>query len=372
MLSPMDEYPVHQLPQPMADVGSSDRNFYDRCYLNAHDRTGDLFLITGMGYYPNLGTKDAFVLIRRGDEQTAVHLGDGIDDDRLNQHVGNYRLEVRKPLEEIRLVLEETDGIAMDLTWRGLFPVVQEQPHLMRAGGRRPTLDAQRFAQLGSWEGTLVIDGEERVVDPETWLGSRARSWGIRPVGEAEPAGAPANPPFEGMWWLYLPIAFKDFAIVLIVQEEPDGFRVLNDATRVWADGRVDQLGWPRVETRYLSGTRTPTHGVVTCTLPDGSPVTIEVESLLPVPIAVGGGYGGDPDWGHGVWKGEGFHERVTYDMNDPAVVGRVPFGLTDNVGRAVWHQEGQEPLEGWGLYEHGVIGKHAPTGFTDWFVHAP
>ena len=41
MLTPMDEYPVHQLPQPMADVGSSDRNFYDRCYLNAHDRTGE-------------------------------------------------------------------------------------------------------------------------------------------------------------------------------------------------------------------------------------------------------------------------------------------------------------------------------------------
>ena len=85
MLTPMDEFPIHQLPQPIADVGSSDRNFYDRCYFNAHDRTGDIFLITGLGYYPNLGTKDAFVLIRRGDEQTAVHLGDALDHDRLNR-----------------------------------------------------------------------------------------------------------------------------------------------------------------------------------------------------------------------------------------------------------------------------------------------
>ena len=184
--------------------------------------------------------------------------------------------------------------------------------------------------------------------------------------------GRPADPPFDGMWWLYLPIAFPDFAIVLIVQEEPDGFRVLNDATRVWPDGRVEQLGWPRVQTNYVSGTRTPKNGVVTCTTPDGTPVTIEVESLLAVPIAVGGGYGGDPDWGHGQWKGAGFAERLTYDMNDPAVVGRVPFGLTDSVGRAVWREEGQEPVEGWGLYEHGVIGKHEPTGFTDWFIHAP
>ena len=240
MLSPLDEYPIHQLPLPIAWVGSSDRNFYDRCYFNAHDRSGDIFVITGLGYYPNLGTKDAFVLIRRGDEQTAIHLGDGIDHDRLDQRVGSYRLEVVEPLQELRIVLEETEGIAMDLRWRGLFPVVQEQPHLMRAGGLRPTLDAQRFAQLGSWEGSLVIDGEERVVDPATWIGSRDRSWGIRPVGEAEPPGRPADPPFDGMWWLYLPIAFPEFAIVLIVQEEPDGFRVLNDATRVWPDGRVE------------------------------------------------------------------------------------------------------------------------------------
>ena len=97
MIGPLDEYPIHQVPLPVGWAGSSDRNFYDRCYLNAHDRTGDIFVITGMGYYPNLGVKDAFFLVRRGDIQTAVHLSDVIDDDRLNQHVGNYRVEVRRP-----------------------------------------------------------------------------------------------------------------------------------------------------------------------------------------------------------------------------------------------------------------------------------
>ncbi|CKN17031.1 Uncharacterised protein [Mycobacterium tuberculosis] len=50
MLGPLDEYPLHQLPQPIAWPGSSDRNFYDRSYFNAHDRTGNIFLITGIGY----------------------------------------------------------------------------------------------------------------------------------------------------------------------------------------------------------------------------------------------------------------------------------------------------------------------------------
>ncbi len=52
------------------------------------------------------------MLVRRGDEQTAVHLGDPIDGDRLDQHVGGYRVEVVEPLRKLRVVLEETEGIA--------------------------------------------------------------------------------------------------------------------------------------------------------------------------------------------------------------------------------------------------------------------
>ena len=371
MLSPMDEFPLHQVPQPIAQPESSDRNFYDRSYFNAHDRSGDIFLITGIGYYPNLGVKDAFVLVRRGDEQTAVHLSDAIDHDRLNQHVLGYRVEVQEPLRRLRIVLDETDGIAADLTWNGLFDVVQEQRHLLRAGNRI-TLDAQRFAQLGSWSGHLAIDGEEITVDPATWIGSRDRSWGIRPVGEAEPAGRPAHPPVEGMWWLYVPMAFDDFSIVLIIQEDPSGFRSLNDCTRIWKDGRVEQLGWPRVKIHYTSGTRIPTGASIDATALDGSPVHFEVESKRPVPIHVGGGYGGDSDWIHGMWRGEKFTERLTYDMTDPAIVGRAGFGVIDHVGRALCTEGNRAPVEGWGLFEHGALGRHDPSGFADWLTVAP
>lgn len=367
---PLDEYPIHQIPAPIEYVGT-DRNFYDRSYWNAHDRSGEIFMVMGMGYYPNLGTKDAFICIRRGQEQTALHFGDAIDSDRLNQHVGNFRIEVAEPLNHLRLVIEETEGISLDLTWRGLFPAIPEQRHVMRAGGHRAILDAQRFAQVGSWEGTIVIDDQTYDVTPDTWVGTRDRSWGARPVGEAEPAGKPADPPFDGMWWLYAPIAFDDFAMILIIQEEPDGRRILNDCHRVWPDGSTEQLGWPLVTTDYRSGTRTPLTGRIELRLPDRTEVEVELESLLPLAIHVGGGYGGDSDWSHGQWRGAGWSERVTYDMTDEAVVGRVPFGLTDSVCRATWREPGREPAVGWGLYEHGVIGLHRPTGFTDWFTHA-
>jgi len=370
MLGPLDEFPVHQVPQPIAWPGSSDRNFYDRSYFNAHDRTGDIFVITGIGYYPNLGVKDAFLLVRRGDTQTAVHLSDAIDQDRLNQNVNGYRVDVVEPLQTLRITLAETEGIAADLTWEGLFPVVQEQRHLMRQG-TRTTLDAQRFAQLGSWAGHLSIDGERINVDPGTWIGSRDRSWGIRPVGEPEPAGRPADPPFDGMWWLYVPMAFEDFAIVVIIQEEPTGFRTVNDCTRIWRDGRVEQLGWPRVTIDYRSGTRIPTGATIEATDAAGNALRFDVESRLPVPIHVGGGYGGDSDWLHGMWKGAKFTERLTYDMNDPAIVGRSAFGVIDHVGRAVCH-EGGAAKEGWGLFEHGALGRHDPSGFADWLAVAP
>jgi hypothetical protein len=210
----------------------------------------------------------------------------------------------------------------------------------------------------------ISVDGVDIPVTPDRWVGTRDRSWGIRPVGEAAPAGKPADPAFEGMWWLYVPMRFDDYAVVIIIQEAPDGFRTLNDCTRVWKDGRVEQLGWPRVDVRYEPGTRIPTGATIACTTPTGEPLVFEVESKLAVPVHVGGGYGGDSDWTHGVWRGAEFTERLTYQLSDPDVAGRIMFGVIDHVGRAT----DSTGAEGWGLFEHGVLGRHDPSGFSDWF----
>ena len=363
MIGPLDEYPIHQAPLPITRAASSDRNFYDRCYFNAMDTaSGETMLVTGLGYYPNLAVKDAYLLVRRGNTQTAVHFSDAIDQNRLDQRVGGYRLEVIEPLQKLRIVVDETEGMGADLTWEGSHPVVQEMPHLMLASDVRPTLDAQRFAQLGSWSGSLLLDGEEIIVAPAHWWGSRDRSWGTRRGGAAAPAGRPQDPPMEGFWWLYVPMRFETFSIVVIIQEQANGFRTLNDCTRVWNDGRVEQLGWPRIEIDYTAGTRHPERCRIHATGADGKPVLIEVETRTHVVLHVGGGYGGDPDWTHGQWKGENFTERVSYQMDDEAVVGRTPFGVIDHCARATCDGE-----TGHGLFEHGTFGRHDPTGFVDW-----
>src|SRR3712207_3269689 len=93
----------------MRYVATSDRNFYDRCIFQAHDRTGDVLLITGLGVYPNLGVIDAFAVVRRGDTQYAVRASDALGDDRLTPQVGPFRIEVVEPLRRIRLVCDGDD-----------------------------------------------------------------------------------------------------------------------------------------------------------------------------------------------------------------------------------------------------------------------
>ncbi len=366
----MDEFPVHQVPLSVRHMATSDRNAYDRSYFNAHDRTGELFLVTGLGIYPNLGVIDAYATVRRGRCQHTVRFSDALGDDRMRQEVGAYRVEVVEPLRQVRLVCDAAAlGVGFDLTFTGSFPASEEPRHVMRQGGRI-ILDAQRFAQVGTWSGTLVVDGEECTVSGDRWVGTRDRSWGIRPVGEPEApgrAGAEPDPNF-GFWWTYVPLRFDDFALIVIAQEDGEGERLLSEAVRVWGPGpelRAEQLGWPEVDVRYRPGTRSPEGA--TLHLGRRRRFTVDVETLGFVALNCGPGYGGDPDWGHGQWRGRGWAEGVAVDLDDPAVAGRVSFGVVDHVARAVC-----QGTEGWGMFEHGTFGRHLPSGFADWGALAP
>ena len=55
----------------------------------------------------------------------------------------------------------------------------------------------------------------------------------------------------------------------------------------------------------------------------DGKPHTLEIEPIVGIPLNVGCGYGADPDWTHGLWKGDNWVEGSVYYYDDPAVSGR-------------------------------------------------
>ena len=355
---PLDEYPVHQLPLSMEFVGSGDRHFYDRYYFNGHDRTGDIFFLSGLGVYPNLGVTDAYVTVRRGDRQWSARFSGGLGDDRLHPQVGAYRIEVIEPLKEIRLVCDADEhGVGMDLTWMASIPAVNEHLHLSR-NGRRSTIESSRFNQVGTWRGILRVAGDEVVIDANQWVGTRDRSWGLRPVGDPEPPGRPSS--FEGFWWLLTPLAFEDFSIVVALQEGPDGTRTHNDALRIWRDGREEQLGWPEVDITYRPGSRHPEHATIRMKTRTGESVDIEIDTLTCIALHIGAGYGTDPEWHHGVWKGENWASGREYDLTDPDISARFYQGVVDHACRARCGE-----AEGWGLFEHGSVGRHDPSGFS-------
>ncbi|MFC6896840.1 hypothetical protein ACFQGX_15650 [Nonomuraea dietziae] len=248
-LSPLDDLPIHQAPEVMRHVATSDRNFYDRYYFNCHPGSDELMLIVGMGQYPNLGVTDAFAVVRHAHLHRVVRASRELGLDRMDTGVGPFRIEVLEGLKRLRVVLEPNEhGLSFDLTWTGAIPATLEPRHFVR-WQERVIFDSVRMAQTGHWSGSIVLDS--RTIPVDTWMGTRDRSWGIRPVGEPEPPGIQVKNPGT-FYWLYAPMQFEDHAILCIVQEDEKGRRVLEEAVRVWSDGREEEyLGRPEYHPVY-------------------------------------------------------------------------------------------------------------------------
>lgn len=355
MLSQMDDYPLHQAAETIRHAATSDRNFYDRYYFNMHASSDELFMVMGMGQYPTLGVQDAFAVVRCGDAHHVVRASRELGRDRMDTSVGSLRIEVIKGLEKVRFIVEDKPEhpIAMDVVWQGAIPAFEEPRHYIRKHGR-VLFDSLRFAQTGCWTGTLRVGDKNFAVTPDRWKGSRDRSWGIRPVGEHEPAGIHAGSQImEGMW-NYAPMQFDDFSILYICNEHNNGHRQLEEAVRVWNDPArgVDYLGRPEHEHHLVVKTPYTTfidRSVIRFPDAPEGPLEVKVTPLTHVWVMVGTGYGLEADWKHGMYKGPFVEESFSLDMNRDK--GRM-FGLVDNAAR--FEMGGKV---GYGLFEYGFFG---------------
>ncbi|MEU5061136.1 MULTISPECIES: hypothetical protein [unclassified Streptomyces] len=366
----LDEYPVHQVPLSMKHVATGDRNAYDRCIFHLVDPTGEFLLILGLGVYPNLGVIDAYATLRVGDTLHAVRASDALrDDTRMELAVGPLRIQVERPLKDFILTCEadpdDPDGLSYEINWAAAFPALWEPHHTQRRGGRL-TLEGRRFVQAGRCDGRLRIGGRE--VSLDGWTGTRDRSWGVRPVPGEEGGRLAEENRTEGFHWIWSPVRFDDRFLMMIVQEDADGYRTLNDATLV-RDGHPDlQLGWPQADITYRTGTRHPESAVVHLMDPlSRKPLELGVEILASSPLAVGAGYPPADDWQHGTWRGRDWTDRRSYDLSDPAAHPLAAYGVTDHAAR--FTLDGQV---GHGIFEHGSFGRHDPSGFTGYDSVAP
>jgi hypothetical protein len=361
MLSSMDDYPLHQISEVIRHPATSDRNFYDRYYFNMHACDDSLFLVAGLGQYPNLATQDAFVCVTRAGKHHVVRASRMLGD-RMDTRVGPLRVEVLEGLRRLRFVVEPSEHtISCDLTWQGAIPAYLEPRQLIRKYGR-VVFDTMRFAQTGCWSGTLKVGDEQFTVTPDRWWGTRDRSWGVRPVGEQEHPGIRGSEGQLTGMWNYSPMQFDDFSLLYMLNETSRGERMIEEAVRIWSDPARDpeHLGRPDYDHRLRAGTRMIESSMIHFPHAPGGALSVRATPLLTAYIAIGTGYGMEPDWRHGMFQGDLVVQGLVRDVDEIASYGQ--YGVVDHVAR---FETGDGEI-GYGLHEHGFWGAFEKYGMDD------
>jgi len=371
-LSPADEFLLHQTSDTFDHVATSDRNFYDRYYFNLHNCSDELFVITGLGQYPNLGVIDAFLSVSIGTKQFTVRASRELGVDRLDTSAGPFRVEVLEGLRKLRVTCAPNEwGLAADLTFTGTVDVLEEPRTFTRSYGRVQQ-DVSRYAQTGVWEGELTVDGRTFTVTPDTWLGARDRSWGVRPVGEPEHPGIKARQTGDGHGFRHdwLPMQFPDHLVKIQIDQNADGVRHVEESMRVWNSdlGKpMEHLGRPEVDIRYLSGTREVAGATITAPDPNGGDLVITTTPLRTLYLAAGSGYAPDGEWGHGYYQGPLKVEGVVHDFSS-AEERRKYARLNETLSRF----ETADGVVGYGMHENMLMGIYRPSGFDTADAVAP
>ncbi len=372
MLSKLDDYPIHQTPEPLVRPATSDSNAYDRYWFGAVHRDGDFILEAAFGRYPNLGVMDASVSIVRDGTQRSFHASRLAPREPTETAVGPLTLEVVEELRSIRIRIEPNDtGIECALVFRSRTPALEEDRTTMRQG-ERIQVDMTRFTQFGTWEGTISADGTETAVDPGEVYGTRDRSWGIRPVGQQAP-GKPGDAP--GICWLWAPIHFEDECRLFGYFQRPGGEIWGSGGMRVPVASSPDLIadpespGFDRLtptgqRLTFRPGSRWISSGEFDVVPAGGDPYVMTVETLLRFDMC-GLGYS-NPEWGHGHWKGD-------------EVVGAESWVIDDVAPSDPYHQHVHSLVrarigdrEGVGIVEQIIYGPHTQLGFSDFLDGAP
>jgi hypothetical protein len=324
VLTSFDDYPIHQASVPIANSASGDVNQYDRYFFNGYSSDGSLYFAAAMGLYPNRHVADAaFCVVRptgEGDtrEQASVFVSQRAPADRRDAtRLGPIEVRVIEPLHVLRVLVDAPEqGIRTDLTFTRRSPVIEE-PHFFQRTGNRTFMDYTRLTQFGSWQGWLEVDGERIEVDPVDVLGSRDRSWGIRPVGEPAAQGAPTGWP--QFFWLWAPVNFPSCSTHFDVNEYADGRR-WHEVGAFAPVGETEAVSSRTVEWRgeWRPGTRWAAWLEYDLVHWDGSVDTVRLEPMYEFHMR-GIGYG-NPEFGHGYWKGELVvgGERISSPVDTP------------------------------------------------------
>ena len=173
-ISPMDEYLAHQTTETFDHVFTSDKNFYDRYYFNMHASSGELFMVAGMGQYPNLGVTDAFVAISHGTNQYVVRASRSSVIDRLDTQVGPFsdRSDRGTEIPATPMRRERMGALLRSSSSKGRFPPSKNR-RLSAESCAHTARTSHAMRRSATYTGTLTVAGRPTTSSPETG-GARA------------------------------------------------------------------------------------------------------------------------------------------------------------------------------------------------------
>lgn len=350
VLSRGDDYPIHQTPDPVAYAGT-DRNFYDRYFFNGYAPDGSSFFAAAFGVYPHLDVADAHFCVVRDGVQHCLHASRRLGMERMDLACGPIRIEVVEPLQSLRVIVDG-EGIAADLTFTGRAAPIEEPRFTWRVGART-VMDYTRLTQNGHYHGWIAVDGA-RADLPGGSMGTRDRSWGVRPVGAADPQFAGRSVP--QFFWQWTPINLPARSLFYHLNAHADG-TAWNTRAVIVPDGsdaeRSTEIAAPRMTTQLAPGTRWPAASTLAV---GGDTFTLAPLSRFQMR---GLGYT-SPRWGHGLDHGllEIEREDIVLDDIDPA--------RPDNLHvQMLCRVEGPDGERGLGVFEQLAIGDYAPLALT-------
>ena len=356
MISKGDDFPIHQLPTPVAEVGT-ERNFYDRYFFNGYSEDGSIFFGAAFCVYPNLNIKDASFILVLDAVQHNFRYSDLLNQERMEIEVGCFKIEIIEPLKKLKITVDDKDKeIQVDILFTGRFEPMEE-PRMTIKNGPRTYMDSTRMTQHGQWHGEIKYKDTSINLSNENYLGTRDRSWGIRPVGAQD---TQIVPPLKlpQFYWLWAPANFLDQSSHLYFVDDGDGYATNIHCVQQGND-QTTKLYDLQKEIEYKKGSRRITKAKFSASKKDGTEVTWTLTPKYHI-FMCGLGYM-HPDWGHGQFHGENQSLHDFYDLNiDP----HDPPFLHIQAICDFEMKENESTKNGIGALEQLLIGPHLPSGF--------
>jgi hypothetical protein len=354
-LSEADEFFTHQTSLPHSMVATSDPSWRERYWISIQDVLGgDSVLSLGLGKYPNVDAMEGFVAFAHAGTQRNLRLSRTLLPNGTATSVGPLRVEVERPMRQLRLVLEPNEsGVEFDIGWRARTEPLLEGRFFQVSRGRT-TYDAIRYVQHGRATGTLRAPGVEQTLTEDRFWGERDHSWGTRPLPRA-----PGMPPGERPEWrmlLFAPLQLPDFGVHIYLQESAPGRPVhLSAGLTPGLAGKVSAEPIVAVEhdLTWEAGAPAPTltGGTIEIRLADGARLEFVLRALPGRAHLRGGGYEGWNGWFQGQWRGEATAEHDVWDLTDTSQIYRYAKAGSDHLVEVT--HAGQV---GYGVVEYMVL----------------